>query len=203
MSETLLQLPLEIQVALGGGYLGYSIACAGMRQNHGATEIAFRSLAFGIVAMLVLQWVQLLTHQAIAVCAAIVAACAAGALWRRFGMKWSLKALSKMGIMREDGLPSAWTALSQTPNLNVTQISVRTIDGQTLHHNRAAYKDAWKDGLYLGSDGSVVMVLEETVMPDGKVVTEEDISTPGWGTRLTYIPASQIARVYVRTPTST
>lgn len=202
-TDQFLLLPLEVQVALGGGYLAYAVAYAGLDRRVRPAEMAFRVLAFGLVALISFKavlaqdcppWAAALT--------AVLAATIAGALWRRFLRHWVLALLDRLKISSEDGLPDAWTALIQARGLNVTQLSVHLTDGRVLFHERSAYGSALHDGLYLGRDGSIVMVVEETLLPDGKTrITSEDIAHPDWGTRLTYIPASQIARVTLRTPT--
>ena len=199
MSESLLLLPLELQVALGGGYLAHAVAYGGLRRSTSATELALRSMAFGLAALLAFRFA--LKHEApagIGVAAALFCALLLGAFWRRYGMVWANRILSKIGI-REDGIPDAWTALIQTHNLQVTQLSVHLKNGRTLYHNRNAYPEAWKDGLYFGSDGSMIIVVEEEELPNGTTEERKDIHSPKWGTRLTYIPADQVERVNVRT----
>lgn len=204
MSEGLLSLPLELQVALGGGYLAHAVAYGGLRRSTGATELALRSLAFGLISLMVMREALLRDTPVLpSVGLALFAAMVAGAFWRRFGMTWSVWLLSRLGISREDGVPDAWAALIQTRNVNVTQMSVHTKDGRILFHDRSAYDTAWNDGLYFGSDGSIVMVVAEERLPDGTDQTRTGLSDPAWGTRLTYIPADQIARVNMRVTNAT
>ena len=203
MSESLFMLPLELQVALGGGYLAHAVAYGGLRQAPSATELALRSLAFGLAALLSFRTA--LSHNAptiFAVAAGLSCALLLGILWRRAGMKWTIRMLRWIGIW-EDGLPDAWTALIQTPKLNVTQVSVHLKNGRVLYHDRNAYPAAWNDGLYFGSDGSMVIVVAEEERDDGTSEERKDVYAPQWGTRLTYIPADQVERVNLRTPTLT
>lgn len=202
MTESILSLPLEIQIALGGGYLAHSVAYAGLRKQTGATELALRSLAFGIGALLIYRAaLGLALPVAPAAVAAVLGAVLLGAMWRRWGMKWSGRLLSGLSKSREDGVPDAWSALIQAPDLNITQLSVRTTDGRILFHDRSAYGEALHDGLYLGNDGSIVMVVAEERMADGTERTAEDVTVRDWGTRITYLPAESIAQVNLRTPT--
>lgn len=204
MPEGFLSLSLELQVALGGGYLAHAVAYSGLRKSTGATELALRSLAFGIIALLAFRT----TSDAgcpnwAAALIGVVSAAFAGGLWRKWGMRYSVKILSALRVSREDGIPDAWTALTQNTSLNVTQLSVHTKDGRILHHDRDAYGDAWKDGLYFGSDGSIVMVVESEDIPGMEEPEQRQaIDAPPYGIRLTFIPADQISRINLRTPTT-
>lgn len=203
MTDGFLTLPLEVQVALGGGYLAYAVAFAGIRKSESAAEMAFRSLAFGLAALLALRF--FLANgwpTSVSVGAALCSAVFLGAFWRRWGKKYTWKILRALKISGEDGMPDAWTATIQTPGLNITQLTVHTTDGRQLQHDRAAYKNALHDGLYLGSDGGIILVVSEEEYPDGHVEKREGIEVEDWGTRLTYIPPSQIKRVDIRTNTT-
>ena len=85
----------------------------------------------------------------------------------------------------------------------VDQISVHLLDGRVLYLNdRPKYEGTPWDGLYLGGDGSVLMIVEEEKLPDGIEEERKGICSD-WGTRLTYLPASQITRVNIRLKWST
>lgn len=199
----LLSLPLAVQTALGAGYLAYVIAYGGIRQHHTAQDAVFLTLAFGILPGSILAFStpsQLAPGLLLAVASAVLL----GATWRRWGRDLAASILRGAQVHRDDGLHAAWDGLIQTTR-PVTQISVHMKDGRVLHCNDTKpYEDAYRGGLYLGGDGAVVMVVEEeeVVGPDGAVRTEvrEDIVVPGWGTRLTYIPAGEVARVNIRYP---
>jgi len=202
MPDSLYTLPIELQVALGGGYLAHAIAYAGLRRPPGATELALRSLAFGLGALLCYRLaLQMGWPVPFAVAAAITTGVILGALWRRFGMKLARRLLGGISGSSEDGMPDAWTAIIQSPGLNVTQLSVRTTDGRTLFHDRTSYGAALHDGLYFGSDGSIMMVIDEERHADGSERKAQDLTVEHWGTRLTYLPAASIAQVNLRTPT--
>jgi hypothetical protein len=202
MTNEFLKLPLEIQVALAGGYLAYTVAYGGYGTKSTATEVAFRSLAFGLISVLAFRQTVLCgagTWAAATV--AITSAVLTGALWRRWIRRLVWRFLAWTGVSREDGIPTAWSAIIQSPNIYVTQLTVRTTDGRVLFHDRSCYDKALHDGLYLGSDGSIMMVICSETLADGTKRQSEDITSDGWGTRLTYIPANQIAQVNLRTPT--
>ncbi|WP_054008028.1 hypothetical protein [Cypionkella psychrotolerans] len=190
-------LTLGVQVALGSGYLAYSTAYAGLRRDHGTEDAIFISLAFGALATLVFsilepfgKWWQ--SIGALLICLVV------GSAWRMFARGWWHKILAFFGVHREDGVHSPWHALIHA-KYKVGQFSVHTKNGRVLYLNdRAAFHGLPWDGLYLGGDGGVVMVVEEEELPDGTTEQRAGIKDTAWGTRLTYIPADEIERVNIR-----
>ncbi|OQC18920.1 MAG: hypothetical protein BWX69_03138 [Planctomycetes bacterium ADurb.Bin069] len=195
-----MKLPLEIQLALGGGYLGYCVAYAGLRRGHSSTDAAMISLVFGLFAVgafrvlswlpFWLVWVQLAAGVALAV--------AAGAAWRKWGPRAVGKLQERWDIHQDDGLRYAWDSLVQEQGLKVSQVRVLTRDGADLFcQNRSAYEDAAGTGLILGGDGGIVMVVD-TEERDGREELRSNVVDRFYGTRLTYIPPESIARVELR-----
>jgi len=81
----------------------------------------------------------------------------------------------------------------------VGQLSVHLKNGRVLYlHDRRAFLGCPWEGLYLGGDGSVIMAVESEELPDGTEEIREAVRDDAWGTRMTYIPASEIARVNIR-----
>ena len=196
-SADLLNLPLEIQTALGGGFLAYALAYAGLNDRLTATDVVFRTLAFGLVALLTFRML-LVQGPVTASLVAIGMALLAGMLWRMIGMRAVSWILRTLGVHGEDGIYSAWTALIQRPNLSVAQLSVHTKDGRILYQNQHQYPEAPFGGIYFGRDGSILMVVEEEELADGTEEVRTGIQDAATGTRMTYIPADQITRVNIR-----
>ena len=196
----LISLPFQVQLTLGVGYLAYVFAYRGIRRGHSAQDVVFITLAFSAVAagmLMVLphEW-SLLATAPLASLATIVLA----GLWRRWLRGWMIRLSQKARISGDDGLPSAWDSLLAIPNMVVGQLSVHTKDGRILYQNqRAPYFDGMPlGGMVLGSDGDIVMVVEDEELPDGTEEKREGIVDAAWGLRLTYIPADQVARVNIR-----
>ncbi|WP_417794614.1 hypothetical protein [Terasakiella pusilla] len=198
MSE-LLELPLQVQLSLGLGYCAYIVAYSGLTAHHRARDAVFISFAFGAISLLTYssaneEWGQW-TSAAITIAVALFAA----SCWRKFGRRLVYWLLGKLKIHNDDGHSDCWQSLIQTPNLVVGQIAVYTTDGRTLWMNkREPYFNGPKGGLELGSDGSILMVVEEETLPDGEEIQKEDIVHDSWGTRLTFIPSGSITRVNLR-----
>lgn len=60
------------------------------------------------------------------------------------------------------------------------------------------YLDGPMKGLIIGTDGDIVMVVDREVLPDGTEEVRTHQVVPGWGTRLTCIPAAEIETVELR-----
>jgi hypothetical protein len=197
MNTELINLPLEIQTALAGGYLAYWVAYVGIDEQRRSLDVVFRTFAFGLPAVWAFR--AALPHgELLALITGVSAAVLLGCLWRWFGRQLSLKAQHRLKVHQEDGIASAWTALIQQKDMKVSQLSVHTADGRVLIQNSHSFPEAHLGGLYFGSDGSIVMVVEEEELPDGTEEMRQGVRDADWGTRVTYIPADQITRVNIR-----
>lgn len=193
------ELAVATQIALGAGYLAYSVAYAGLRDGHKGTDAFFITVGFSAVASLIFASSFGATGSPVAASAItfVITVVVAG-LWRKLLRGAALWGLGALRIHREDGISSGWATILQSDHA-VSQASVHLKDGRVLYLNdRAQYRDAPWQGLYLGSDGAVVMVVEEEEFPDGTEEMRLGVKDAGWGTRLTFIPPSEIARVNLR-----
>jgi hypothetical protein len=197
MESGFFDLSLSVQVALASGYLAYITAYAGLRRGHAPQDAIFISLAFSVVALLsfdVLPIEQAYLRSAIAAAAALLS----GIFWRKIGRPVWLWSMRRLGVHREDGVHAPWDVIVQTTK-KVGQVSVHLKNGRTLCLNdRRNFAQAPWEGLYLGGDGSVIMAVEMEELPDGSEETRQGVTDADWGTRLTYIPASEIERVNIR-----
>jgi hypothetical protein len=197
MNTNFFELSLSVQVALSAGYLAYITAYAGLRRGHATQDAIFISLVFSVVALLTFDLVPI-EQTYLRAAAACAVALASGIFWRKLGRPWWLWVMQKTGVHREDGVHSPWDVIVQTDR-KVGQISVHLKSGRTLFmHDRPNFVECPWEGLYLGGDGSVIMVVESEELPDGTSEQRQAIKDEFWGTRLTYIPVSEIARVNLR-----
>ena len=191
-------LTLAVQAALGAGYLGYATAYAGFRRDHRSEDTVFISLAFAAFGYAAFGLVAPKLGPLAGVLAAFGVALSVAAFWRALGRRVWLWFMGAAKVHREDGVHGGWAAILQSQRA-VGQISVHLKSGRVLYLNdRPKYFDRPWDGLYLGSDGSVIMVVEEEELPDGTTEERAGIFDPDWGTRLTYIPAGEVGRVNIR-----
>jgi hypothetical protein len=190
-------LPFTIQLGLGIGFLCYVTAYAGRRRGHTITEITFLTMAFGLPALLPLSS----GTGSIAINALIGISLAFGLalIWRGWALEAWQRAAKFIGLHAEDGLSYGWDKIVSYPNLATSQISVHTADGRILYLNdRTKFAHAPFEGLYLASDGSIIMAVEEERLPDGTEQVRTDISVATWGVRMTYLPPDQVKRVNIR-----
>lgn len=213
MDEKLLSLPFYIQLALGSGYLAYLVAYAGIRQHHTPSEVAFRSIAFGMAATAVMLWApeapstfNSLKHSLWRPTTALIVTVAVGALWRWRGMRWSSAALRELNVSWTDDIPTAWLSITATEtDVSPTQIIVDLDNGRTLmcEDTRPFDKAPFAPCVY-GLDGSIAFYVTAERPAGGEWIELTDTRHAGDGDMLTYLPASSIKRIQLRlTPTST
>jgi hypothetical protein len=191
-------LPLSIQIGLGIGYLGYLVAYGGARKGHSTLDATFLSLVFGIPALVVASTPGGTLPLDILVGGVVSLALAA--FWRIKGRSLWFAATRFTGLSKDDGHHSVWEGLlNREDGIFCSQLSVHTADGRVLYLNdRRKFKSAPYEGLNLGADGSILMVVEKEKMPNGAVEQRHDLEDPDFGTRLTFIPADQVQRVNIR-----
>ncbi len=207
----ILQLPIHIQIALAGGYMGYVTAYAGLRSGHTTQDMVLLTLVFS--ALPALAWPFLSDQsgdrellQAAAGFAALATPVLAGVLWRRSGRSAWYGLLNRLGVHVDDGLSSGWESLIQHPGMNITQLMVRTTDGTELfcqdvprHASaQAAFSALDKFSPLFGTDGSVVMLVDTEETAEGDETERTLPIDDAWGVRLTYIPPDSIERVEMR-----
>jgi len=217
MMQDLFELPLRLQVILVGGYLGYSVAYAGLPSSRKPYDAAFLTLAFGVIAALTYEiasrCLATLNLDGIvsvggATLVALLVTWFAGAIWRRKARTWYYDFVHHRGIHLDDGLDTAWEALSQRSGIEFTQIMVRTTEGTELFCEdvmRRIEEAGEEEELArefvpkLGLDGSITMIVDtEARAGENEVRRQQARADGGWGCRLTYIPANKIEYVELR-----
>ncbi|MFC3180481.1 hypothetical protein [Cypionkella sinensis] len=190
-------LPFTVQLGLGVGFLAYVTAYAGRRRGHSISEITFLTMAFGLPALLPL--INGTGPVAANAIIGVMMAFGVALIWRGWALEAWQWAAKSIGLHAEDGLSFGWDKIVSYPNLATNQISVHTADGRILYLNdRTRFANAPFNGLYLASDGSIIMVVEEERMPDGSEQVRQNINHDTWGARMTYIPSDQVKRVNIR-----
>lgn len=191
-------LPWTIQIVLASGYCAYLIAYVGIRYNHKATDTIFASLAFGLVALLVISipldlpvWLRGLM--------AFFASVVAGVLWRTMFRVWLRKAASKLRYSWSDDTPNAWDRLFDLTDHGPTQITIELNDGRYLLCSDADRVGELPFGPYvLGTTGDILMYVDRTITADGELRDASDNFNSEWGDMVTYIPREQVKKVAIR-----
>jgi hypothetical protein len=201
MNTDILNLPFAIQVSLGSGYAAYLLAFSGLRQHHTATDIIFRTIAFGLVATFVMavckeaDFADLLS----AVIAFVVAAFS-GALWRAVIGPLFRKFSRRYLLAWSDDLPSAWLSITaERTDLRPSQIVVELSDGRLLMcDDTRIYRFAPFECGVFGLDGSVAIYVTSEKAPSGEWFNHKEVLHKHDGANITYIPADNIRRVEIR-----
>lgn len=193
----IMALPIAVQLSLGVGYLAYCIGYAGLRRGHTIADASFMSLAFSLMPLLIFNWM-IGTGNVVAGLVAAIVGLLCGMLWRAGGRRLWSWLMDDLGVHGDDGLHTAWETVIQQPGLKVQQVAVLHKDGRKLLLSERGDIDALPHrGLILGADGSVVMMVQEEVSPDGSRRQAEGVITAN-GARLTYIPADEVRQISLR-----
>jgi len=199
MDASLLNLPVQIQVALGSGYAAYMTAHAGIRAHHSATEIAMRSLAYGLIATAVLALMPPGHNVVVGGMVAFLITVFAAMFWRRVGCRIWRELLRRAGVSWSDDNPSAWMSFSESTDNYVSQIAVQLDDGTWLRcDDTTKFRDAPFGPCVLGSSGDVALYLTHEEPPSVEAKELKTVIDPYYGARLTYIPAARIRRLTLR-----
>lgn len=198
-NENLLTLPWQIQVALGSGYAAYMLAYVGIRDHHKGVDVAFRAIAFGLLASATL-YVTRTWPPLLGAVTAFIASVALGLGWRYFGIAHLRKALRRANISWADDTPTAWaTIASANSQHKLTQVAVLMEDGTWLNCSKLGlFNDDPFGPCILGQVGDVALYVTDEVDAKGEVEKADTVRDPDYGVRLTYVPASKIKRIAVR-----
>lgn len=191
-------MPWAVQLVLASGYCAYLLAYMGMRDHHRAPDIIFTSIAFGLVAMLVLAVPA--SYSPIARGSlAFGAACCAGAAWRLKVRAWVRWIARKLDYSWADDAPRAWDRLLEETGHGPTQFVVQLTDGKYLHCTDAQRVEALPFGPYVvGTSGDVLMYADRVTEIDGTEADIDAVFDEDWGNLVTYIPHDQIRKISIR-----
>lgn len=194
----ILNLSIAVQVALGGGYVAYLIAYSGLRQHHSATDVIFRTLAFGLIASAVIAWTPVIDPVKLPL--AVAAAATIGASWRWKGMSLSKTVLRRSDVTWSDDIPTAWLSISATrTDCKISQVAVELKDGRILFcRDTRQFSDAPFGPCVLGLAGDIALYVTDELRVGGEWHEPKNVRDPSEGANLTYVPASEIGRVELR-----
>jgi hypothetical protein len=201
MDTAVLNLPFAIQVSLGSGYAAYLLAFSGLRQHHTATDVIFRTIAFGLVATLSIELCQKAgISEVVSAIVAFALAVISGALWRAAIGPLFRQFSRKYLFAWSDDLPSAWLSVTaERTDLRPSQIVVELSDGRLLmcDDTRVYQRAPFECGVF-GLDGSIAMYVTSEKPPSGDWFNHEAVLHQHEGANITFIPADNIRRVEIR-----
>lgn len=202
--KLLLDLPVGILVALGAGYLAYRLAFVGRDGHHGPIDVLFLALVFAAVVRWCDVALQAWLPPIWSPVPASLLVIAVALLWRRFVGGWTRDALRRMHLVDDDGQPNVWRSMLVRNLRSPTRLVVHLKDGSSVMCDRlAAFHQAPMETSLLGPDGSIALYITH-VMSAGEMEWKEcapyDPEYADWGYEMSFIPASEIARVDITRP---
>lgn len=209
MFPELLSLPIVIQLSLASGYAAYHFAYVGIREHHKTIDVAFITLAFGLIATAVFSsLIAIEEHlkfagifgQLVAGLAAFLAAVFAAVIWRKYGRDWLQKDLRNKDISWANDDVSALRTISSSTSYFFTQVTVELIDGKCLiTDNTSLFEGAPYAPFALGQNGDLAIYLTHEENPKTKKIKKfKTVRSPDCGDCMTYVPANQIRRMTFR-----
>ncbi|WP_300375657.1 hypothetical protein [Henriciella sp.] len=195
----LIELSWNTQFTLAVGYASYIVSYKGIRDHHTTLDIIFCTLVFGFFATSIMWLFRSVGWPIWAGAALSIPTTLVGALlWRSHGRIHLQDILEKSGIQSDD-TPSAWKALYEIKGCEVKQISIETNDGHWLRcDDTSLFFDCPGRPVTLGADGGVLLYLTHTRLKGEEAKSQNSVIDKNYGSRLTYVPPSNIKRVNIR-----
>lgn len=197
----LISLPLDTLLVLGTGYLSYCIVHGGLRDNHSPMDVTFNTIVFGMFTKLALNLAGFNDqNQLIPATTAVLSTIALAIIWKRYLRDLCRKFLRWSRVSHSDETPTAWDRIRTETMQDFTQISVFTNKG-VFHCSDLSRLGKLPFGpCVFGKDGSISLYADRVKDNDGEWIDKDQTSPdPFWGTKVTYIPASEIVRIETRT----
>ncbi|WP_420548190.1 hypothetical protein [Curvivirga sp.] len=196
----LLELPLQLQITLVVGYIGYKVGSIGVSEKHKTLDVLLQVLVFGVIATSLttnlISKLPLSNQKIIMPFLSLVLVFAIGALWRRFGNLSVAFVLRKFGVTRENLQPSTWEAIINLPKYTWSNVSIRTVDGEYLESFLSTLPSGLPNSqIDVDENGNVAMYLTRRIDADGNETAYEPVEEGS--SHITYIPVSRIDRVTV------
>ena len=198
MPDELISLTWQAQVTLASGYAAYLICYRGIRSHHSAHDTIFIVLMFGMIAAGEL-WLTNHLNPIISGIFAFLLTIVVSLVWRRHGMSLLSYVLRNANSTWSDDTPSAWARLQENREHPLSQISVLLKNGTWLHCNETSvFNNMPYSPCILGSNGDILMYLTSIKEKSQEERTQDSTIDQTYGSRLTYVPAAEIARVNIR-----
>jgi hypothetical protein len=199
LNPDFLNLPASIQVSIVSGYLAYQYAYIGRMHAHKMHDVGFITLAFGLIATLVL----VLAEKAglfISAVLAFATTITLAHIWRRFGYNFFVRDMRKHNVTWSNNDVSALASIYQSTDFLFMQCDVQLKDGTWLKcDDLSTFSNAPHGPMMLGRAGDVAMYVSHVQRAkQKKSIAVENVRDDEWGDVLTYIPAEEIKSIEFR-----
>lgn len=200
--KDLLELPWQSLLAIAAGYLAYYVANVGLREHHKTIDIAFSTAVFGLLAVGYYRWATEGGNlgEPLASVTTVLLAIVLGGLWSRVGRKAARWSFRSFGLSHADDGSNVLARLFGETGFDATQLTVRLASGTWLMcDDLHRFKDQPNGPCVIGDDGGVLLyVTDEKVAGSEEFTKVESVTDREWGAEITYVPPSQIERLYLR-----
>lgn len=198
--KDLASLPEQLQVIIVSGYLGYSIAYAGFRENERKEDVFYGILSFGIFGYVYYDFTRKAYSTFLAPgLGALLASVLIAMFWRKYGRRAFNALMHKASISNEDGIKTTWSRIIQDTSIAPKQIVVQMKDGTKYSCDDVqSFGDAPIPLYYTDTEGNLAIYVTQITAVDGTVTNVESVRDELWGDRITYIPAKDIANIDIR-----
>ena len=196
LKSCLIELPFNIQFALLSGFLTYVVAYEGLKKWHSTFDKVIIILIFTTIALIpvvFLPEMNMLYFYTLVFLVPFIS----GVIWRKIGINNWRKVFRLIKVYADDGVFTSWSVILQQER-KITQIAVHLKDGSVLILNDRTKLDKvlWK-GLYFDNDGSIILAVQTTQLPDGTIIQHE-VFDEFWGVQFVYIRESEISQITAR-----
>ncbi len=204
----LINLSVDLQVTLVGGYLAYNITVLGRDVKDRTEDLLLKVIAFGLFGKgigwllawvtrteIFLQNVYIEPLEAIPIALEIVATVLGGILWRFVGYSWVSATMRVLGVYRDDHETSTWMTLAHA-KAAWNHIQIHLVDGSVVESHFAKLPAKTPTShLTLHKDG-VLLHITKIYRENGDVIDcsnrhDNEMSEPS------YIPMERITQVDV------
>lgn len=198
--HSLSQIPENIQIILASGYIGHCLAKSGYRGKERKDQLFYGIMVFGLIGYTVfLQAQTILWSFGLSAACSVVISILSGVFWRKFGKKCLDRFLHWAAISNEDGIPTTWARLTEDTDIALTQVSVSLKNGSRLNCDDVSeFADMPVPAFYSDDDGNLALYVTSRTEKDGTITEMEHITDPDYGSRITFVPKEEIARVAFR-----
>jgi hypothetical protein len=193
-------LPEQLQVILVSGYLGYSIAHAGFRDNERKDDVLYGILSFGIFGYIFYDF----TRKAYATfllpgLGALLVSVFVALFWRKYGRRTFNAVLHKSAISNEDGIKTTWARLIQDTTIAPSQLVVLLKDGSVIECDDVqSFGNAPVPLYYTDAEGSIAFYVTRKISATGEVKELQHTRNTEWGDKITYVSKDQISSISIR-----
>ena len=198
--SSITSLPEHIQIIFVSGYLGHVVANSGYRDKERKDELLYGILVFGLFGYMAYDLSRSLSeHILMPGLIALATSITVAIVWRKYLRDFLRKCIHKAAISNEDNIKGVWTGIIQNTRIAPTQIVIAMKNGAIFECDDVQqFNDAPIPLYYSDNDGNIALYVTSRTSPDGQKEEVQATRDPGWGDRITYIPAEEISNIDIR-----